>query len=210
MCQQRHHFIERIAQGKGNAFENKFTRFQLREIENVVDDCQQVICRTLDGIQVVALGGIQLGFQRQARKADHAVQRGTQLMGHVGQKFRLDARGFLRTLFREIQLDVLDLHLLERFTQIGGRLIDIVLHLFVIGRERHGHRVNAVFQHIQLAEHKALHAAVELPPADAVNRIDHVANRPCHIAHQTPAKDQRNADTKQHHDGRNEDFFILL
>ncbi len=85
-----------------------------------------------------------------------------------------------------------------------------MLHLFVIRRQRHRHRVDAVFQHIQLAQHKAFHPAVELSPADAVNRVDHVTDRPRHIAHQAPAEDQRNADAEQHHHARDENFFVLL
>ena len=121
-------------------------------------------------------------------------------MRHIGKELGLDARGLLGALFRQIQLDVLNLHLLQRFAQIRGCLIDIVLHLLVVGRQRHRHRVNAVFQHIQLAEHKTFNAAIQLAAADAVNGVDHITNRSGHVAHQAPAENQRNADTKQHHD----------
>lgn len=60
---------------------------------------------------------------------------------------------------------------------------DIVLHLFVISRQRHCHRVDTVFQHIQLTKHKSFHPAVELPATDAVDGIHHVANRTGYIAH---------------------------
>lgn len=159
---------------------------------------------------MIALGRVEIGFQRQAGKADDAVERRAQLVGHVGKELGLDARRFLGALFRQIQFDVLDLHLLQRFAQIGGRLIDVVLHLFVIGGQRHRHRVDAVFQHIQLAEHKALDAAVELSAANAVNGIDHVANRPGHIAHQPPAENQRDTDAEQHHDAGDKHLLILL
>ena len=42
---------------------------------------------------------------------------------------------------------------------------------------------NRLFQHIQLAEHKSFHPAVELPATDAVDGIHHVANRTGYIAH---------------------------
>ncbi len=90
-------------------------------------------------MQMIALGRRQLGFQRQPGKANHAVERGAQLVGHIGQKFGLDAGGFLGALLRQVQLDVLDLHLLKGFTQIRCCLIDVVLHLLVVGRQRHRH-----------------------------------------------------------------------
>ena len=85
-----------------------------------------------------------------------------------------------------------------------------MLHLFMIRRQRHRHGVDPVFQHIQFAEHKTFHAAIKLAPADAVNGIHHVANRPGHVAHQSPAKDQRDADAEQHHHAGDEDLFVLL
>ena len=131
-------------------------------------------------------------------------------MRHVGKELGLDARGFLRALFRQIQLHVLDLHLLKRFPQIRGGLVDVMLHFLMIGGQRHGHRIDAVFQHIQLAKHKAFNAAIELPSSDAVNGIDHIANRPRDILHQPPAEDQRNTDTEQHHHAGDENLFVLL
>ncbi len=85
-----------------------------------------------------------------------------------------------------------------------------MLHLLMVGRQRHSHRVDAVFQHIQFAEHKAFDAAVELAPADTVNGINHVADRAGHIAHQAPAENQRNTDTKQHHHRGDKNFPVLL
>ena len=131
-------------------------------------------------------------------------------MRHIGEEFGFDSRRFLRAFFRQVQLDVLDFHLFKRFPQIRCRLIDVMLHLFVVGRQRHGHGVDTVFQHIQLAEHKAFDAAIKLAPADAVNGIHHIADRPGHVAHQPPAEDQRNTDTEQHHHAGDKDLFVLL
>ncbi|MNS88806.1 hypothetical protein D3C72_1227970 [compost metagenome] len=85
-----------------------------------------------------------------------------------------------------------------------------MLHLFVIGRQRHCHRVDAVFEHIQLAEHKPFDAAIELPATYTVDGVHHIANRAGDVTHQTPAENQRNADTEQHHDAGDENFFVLL
>lgn len=112
--------------------------------------------------------------------------------------------------FSPDQLDVLDLHLLQGFTQIGGGLIDVLLHLFVIGGERHRHRVDAVLQHVQLAEHVALHAAVELAAADAVDGVHHVADRAGHVAHQAVSEQDGDAHAQQQQQGGDEHLFILL
>ena len=148
---------------------------------------------------MVALCGIQLRFQRQAGKTDNPVKRRTQLVRHISQKLRFNTRRFLGALFRQVQFNVLDLHLLQGFAQIRGGLIDIVLHLFVIGRQRHCHRINTVLKHVQLAEHKPLHPAVQLAAADTVYRVNHIANRPGDIAHESPAENERNTDTEQNH-----------
>ncbi len=64
MGQQRHHFIQRGAQQEGDTFEDQFPGFQLREVQHIVDDGQQVVSRTLNGVQMIALGGVEIGFQR--------------------------------------------------------------------------------------------------------------------------------------------------
>jgi len=75
--------------------------FDLRHVEDVVDDVQQIISA---GHDVVAVLLIFLGAQRPEhaaahyfREADNGVERGAQLVAHVGQKFRLGLVGFLGT-----------------------------------------------------------------------------------------------------------------
>ncbi len=84
---------------------------------------------------MIALRRVELGFKRQAGEANHAIQRRTQLMRHVSQKLRLNTRRFLGAFLRQIQFDVLDFHLLQRFAQVRGGLVDVVLHLFMVGRK---------------------------------------------------------------------------
>ena len=52
-----------------------------------LDDAQQRIARRLYCLQVSALFGIQLRFQRQLCHADNAIHRSTNLVAHVGKKF---------------------------------------------------------------------------------------------------------------------------
>ncbi|MNE04413.1 hypothetical protein D3C80_969420 [compost metagenome] len=59
---QRHDFIQGAAQRERNAFEDQFARFQLGEIKHVVNDRQQIIRRALNGMQMVALGRVELRF----------------------------------------------------------------------------------------------------------------------------------------------------
>ncbi len=161
-------------------------------------------------MHIVALGGAERGFQHLTGKADHAVERSAQLVRHIGEKLRLDARRFLGALFRQVQLDVLNLQLLQRFPQIPGRLIDIVLHLFMVGGERHRHGVDAVFQDAQLPQHITLDAAVELAAANAVDGRNHIANRAGNVAHQAIGEQHGDAETKQQHQGGDKHLFILL
>ncbi len=115
MRQQGDHFIKRSAQQERNTLQDQLPGFQLGKVEHVIDDRQQIVGRTFDGGQVVALRSVEIGFQRQAGKADHPIERGAQLVRHIGQELRLNARRLLGALFRQVQLDVLDLHLLKSF-----------------------------------------------------------------------------------------------
>ena len=80
MRQKSNHFIQRAAQRERNTFQNQFARFQFREVENIINNRQQVICRAFNCIQVIALRWRQFCFQRQTGKANNAIQRSTQLM----------------------------------------------------------------------------------------------------------------------------------
>ena len=97
--QQHHHFVQRFTQGKRNMLQHQLAGFQLGEVQHVVDDGQQVVGRAFDGLQIIGLGRAQIGFQHLAGEADHAVERSTQLVRHVGQEFGLDARRLLRAFF---------------------------------------------------------------------------------------------------------------
>ena len=76
----------------------------LRQIEQLVDELQQVPAVARDGFEVVALrtaqrGALDLTGQEQLAESDHAVQRGAQLVRHVGEELVLE-------LARLIQLRV--------------------------------------------------------------------------------------------------------
>ena len=74
------------------------SRFELLNVENVVQQLEQMFPRAPDVAQVVVLTLVELAkhaLQEHFRKADDGVQRCTQLVGHTGQEFRLvPARDF--------------------------------------------------------------------------------------------------------------------
>ena len=75
-----------------HVFEIKFAGFDLREVEDVVDNAQQRLCRIFDLGQVIALFGRQLGGECEMREADDAVHRRADFVAHVGEKFALCLR----------------------------------------------------------------------------------------------------------------------
>ncbi len=101
----------------------------LRHVENVVDDVEQILAALAD---VARIFGV---FRRAERpehrrfhdlgEADDGVERGAQLMAHVGQELRLGLVGvfgaglFLRVFFREVgERAGLALQLLLRMAQV--------------------------------------------------------------------------------------------
>ena len=56
--QQRNHLVQRGAQQERDALQNELTGFKLREVQNIVNNGQQIVSGTLDGGQMIALGGI--------------------------------------------------------------------------------------------------------------------------------------------------------
>ncbi len=117
----------RVAQVERNAVEHQLASLDLGEVEDLVDDPQQVVGGFLDGVQVVQLTWRQLAFLQQMGKAEDAVERGADLVAHVGQELRLDAAGLEGLLARHVQLDVLDFDGFQVLAYVFGGLIDAVL-----------------------------------------------------------------------------------
>ena len=72
-------------------FHFELARFDLGEIQNVVDNAQQGVRRCADLGEVVPLAGRELGLQRQMGHADDAVHGRTDFVAHVGEKIALGA-----------------------------------------------------------------------------------------------------------------------
>ena len=83
--------------------------FQRRDVEHIIEQRQQMRRRIAHRFEVVGLLLVQRGAAQQVQHAHDAVERGAQLMAHIGQKLAFGAVGcvggflgitqFLRELF---------------------------------------------------------------------------------------------------------------
>ena len=91
-------YSRRFADGEFRAVQDHLAGLDLRQVENVVQQFEQMLARAPDVAQVVVLTLVELAkhaLQEHFRKADDGVQRCTQLVRHTGQEFRLvPARDF--------------------------------------------------------------------------------------------------------------------
>ena len=92
------HRLQHLLQQEIRVVKLKTTRFDLREIQNVVDDGQQRAGGNIDFFEVILLARRQIGLQCQPRHAKHRVHGCANLMAHVGQKSGLRSFGLLGCL----------------------------------------------------------------------------------------------------------------
>ena len=118
--------------------------FDLREVEDVVDDVQQVVAVGHDG----AYGFLGVGGRHCLRKhlceTEDGGHRRADFVAHVGQKRTLCLRGLLRTLARAFQLGGLGFHLRGVVTQLG--LVELGLG-DVLDGPGHAHRLVVLVTH---------------------------------------------------------------
>jgi hypothetical protein len=67
-------------------FQNELPGFDLREVENVIDDGEQVLSRCHDLVELRGLHGRHTGSPHQAGETEDAVHRGADFVRHIGQK----------------------------------------------------------------------------------------------------------------------------
>ncbi len=84
--QQVRNVVDGAAQVHVDALEVQLSGFDLRKVEDVVDDGEQARGAVADRFRMVALHPIQIGVEQQLRHADHAVHRRPDLVAHVGQE----------------------------------------------------------------------------------------------------------------------------
>jgi hypothetical protein len=95
--------FQRVAQLKGLMFELDSARFDFREIQNLIEQSEEGIRRSLDDSQVLALLARVLRAEQQLRHVDDTVHRCPELMTDIGEEFALGAIGLLRDFLGFLQ-----------------------------------------------------------------------------------------------------------
>ncbi len=99
LFEQAGHVADDRVQVEVDVLDAQLARFDLGEVEQVVDDRQQGLGIALAALDLLARGLAQRGIaQREAEHADHARQRSAHLVAHVGQEFGFLARRILGAL----------------------------------------------------------------------------------------------------------------
>ncbi len=138
---------------------------------------QQALGGFLDGAQIVLLARGQVALLQQAGEAEDAIERGADLVAHVGQELGLDAAGLQGLLARQVQLDVLDLDGLQVLPHVLGGLVDAVLQLLLGVLQRLGHAVDAGGQLVHLGVAQRRQAGLQLAFLELVDALLDAAQR---------------------------------
>ena len=180
--QQVGDLFDRRAQVEVECFDGELSGFDLRIIEDVVDDRQEGVRAAANGLAVIALFRVQRGVEQQSGHADHAIHGRADLVAHVGQEFTLGlgrpdqlGRPLLHPLLQAdiafCQLGVGPQQSFPGAVQADGRPRDLLLHDVEAGgqithlvRGVHGHRliVEASMGRLQLSPAQRLHRAREV------------------------------------------------
>ena len=102
--QRLHRIADAVVEIERDRLEPQLARFDLGEVENVVDDAEQRVGGRFDHPEVLALLDGELGVERQIRHADDAVHRRPNLVAHVGEKLRFQPHRFERRVPRFFEL----------------------------------------------------------------------------------------------------------
>ncbi len=98
--QRLHRALEVLAQTERRVLQIELAGFDLREVENVVQERQQRVGRRLRELEILALLAGEIGLERELGRAEHAVHRRPDLVTHVGEELRLEPRRFERRFAR--------------------------------------------------------------------------------------------------------------
>ena len=130
--------LEQQAEVEVDGLELELARLDLREVEDVVDDPEQPVGRSLHPTRVATLLGVQRRIEQQLGQADHRVHRRADLVAHRREELRLHPRRLERgiTRGRELGVDAVAFGDIARVHDeaTDGRVFDEVEH-----RAFHGH-----------------------------------------------------------------------
>ena len=140
LAHQGHRTAHEIGQDELGALDPELSGFDLRQVEDVVDDAEQVMGRALDLAEAIAAAPVAALAQQQFRQADDRVHRRADLMAHVGEEGALGAAGGLglvarlgkrRSTFAHHGLEVLAMTLEFGFDLLARA--DVALHRQHVG-----------------------------------------------------------------------------
>ena len=160
--------------------EGHFLGVDLRQIENVIEQIEQVVGGVGNLVQLVALAGVDVAATEHVGHADNGVHRGTQFVAHIGQEGALGPIGGLGSLLgqrqrlragsdgdlQRVALLAQGLVPLRHFAEHGvegiGQITDLVIREFfrplrVIARIRHP--VSGIAEIGNRRQQRRLHAA---------------------------------------------------
>ncbi len=86
-------FLHRHEQIERHGLDRKLARFDLRKIEDVIDDPEQRIRTAAGDRRELALPRRQLRIEQESHCADHAIHRSANLMAHRGEEVALGTVG---------------------------------------------------------------------------------------------------------------------
>src|SRR5208337_4271805 len=90
--------FNQLLEVKIDLFETKMTAFDLREVEDIVDEAQQRVAGGPGDTHVSALLRSQGAFPQQLAHSDDSVHRGAYFMAHRSQELGFGPRGRQRLL----------------------------------------------------------------------------------------------------------------
>ena len=95
--------VEHVVDPKIDRFDIELAGVDLRKIEYVVDNPEQMLARVVDLADIVALFGVEIRSQRQMRHADNRVHWRADLMRHIGEEVGFGLRGGLGRVARAMR-----------------------------------------------------------------------------------------------------------
>src|SRR5690242_7235875 len=98
--QGAHGVAQRFTERKVNGINSELASFNLRKIEDVIEQGQERICRRLHHAEIFPLLERQVRIESEFSHANNAIHGGADFMAHVGEKLRLGSIGGLGGFFR--------------------------------------------------------------------------------------------------------------
>ena len=123
-----HGVAEELVEIDGNVFDLHLGAFELREVEDVIDDMEQRFAGGADHAHELFLLRFEAHFDQKARRADDAIHGRADLMAHVCQEVAFRRGGDLRHVARGFELG-------EHGLLAQILLLDALDHLIELGAE---------------------------------------------------------------------------